>query len=120
MEGLLGLRLFSPFFYFPLIFLLRVFFRGFNMDMARPFLLHVLHGSHGRRYGVIVATGPGQIGWSKCAIRKGDKFDLNYGIQYALTRAANPEIDSSKIPEDFIQPIEHMKTDSLRHFGKKE
>jgi hypothetical protein len=85
----------------------------------RPFLLHILHGSHGRRYGVIVATGPGQIGWSKCAIKTGDKFDLNYGIQYALARAANPKIDDAKLPDDFIKHIEVMKEDSKKHFGKK-
>ena len=87
--------------------------------MKRPFLLHVLHASHGRRYGVIVATGPGQIGWSKCAIKDGDKFDLNYGIQFALARAANPTITEAKVPGDFLNPIEIMKADSEKHFNKK-
>lgn len=102
------------------------------MQNDRPFLLHVVRRGGKRsehRVGVIVATGPNQVGWSKCnfsnhydaegnLVATADKFDLNEGIQRALVRAANPN-DGAKVPEQFRKHIETMERDSVTWFAKK-
>lgn len=104
-----------------------IFFWGFKMD-KRPYLLHVIKGRKRRvpdcRIGVIVAVGPGQIGWSKVnktatEEHDPDQFDLNYGIQVALTRAANPEAIPGDVPEQFQKYLDIMAKDSMEYFSKK-
>lgn len=57
-----------------------------------------------------------KIGWSMCKFKAGDKFDLEYGLNLASTRAilsANPPIPNS------IQSIYNKFVDrSVRYFFK--
>ena len=98
----------------------------------RPFILHVVKVKGKRsehRIGVVVATGPGQVGWSKCNSGHyedgdgndiSDKFDLNYGIQLALARSANPDLyDGAQVPHKLRKTIEVVAEESVDFFKKR-
>lgn len=85
-----------------------------NRDIKDAVLVDV--GS--KRIGVIVAIGPGEIGWSLC--NPLDKFDKKYGKQVAVARAEgyreNYEELLAKAPEKIREEIKCMYNRSLNYF----
>lgn len=75
------------------------------------------------RIGVALATKDG-VGWSKCAVKLGDKFDRNTGIEIALVRARENGIKllgevlevPSNMPEDVVKHVFTIAEKAKRYF----
>ena len=79
------------------------------------------------RVGVVLATKDG-IGWSKCAVKKGDKFDRNTGIEIALVRAREVSVNlkdkeievPANMPDDVVKHIFKISEKAKRYFHKSQ
>ena len=79
--------------------------------------------------GVVIATGPGIIGWSICNTKAGDKFNKSQGIDIALVRANSSWVmdDSSldnyyhTVPMGYgiEEKLEKMIARSITYFKEK-
>lgn len=72
-------------------------------------------------FGTVVKDGEGplapqviKIGWSKCNLKMGDKFDLLMGLQHALNRAMKP--DGTTTPLCIKDQIRRFSSRCVRYF----
>lgn len=92
-----------------------------NRDLGgTPLLVEFLHDPKtGRRRGVVVASGAGRVGFALCNERKGDKFDLEYGLYKAAMRSKRrnqSEHDGKVLPFEFRASYVKMWDRANRYF----
>ena len=80
-----------------------------------------LHKVKGKIRGVVVAIGPGIIGWSLCS--KKDEYNHELGIHIALRRASINEVSGesietliNKIPSTLHEEVLQIYERSLKYF----
>lgn len=78
---------------------------------------------HGKTHkvGVILGIFDGKavkIGWSKCNVRIGDKFDKQVGLKLALNRALNRALPSP-LPKKITVPTPDCIRHQIRNFGAR-
>ncbi len=93
-------------------------------EQTKPEYIHTYIRNRKReRIGVALATKDG-VGWSKCAVKRGDKFDRNTGIEIALVRARENNIKLSgevmeipaNMPEDVVKHVFKIAEQAQRRF----
>lgn len=82
-------------------------------------LVKYLRNANGRRVGVVVAVGAGQVGWSVC--RKGQEYNDESGLDIAVVRAkmlfgAIGEPTRKDITTNISVELDKMFVRSLKYF----
>jgi hypothetical protein len=72
----------------------------------------------GRRVGCVVGVGRGQIGWSLCNLKSGDRFDKETARNLAIGRAvSNPVADFNEVPQSLRKVVRYFVSDrSVKYF----
>jgi hypothetical protein len=90
--------------------------------MKQKSIYSIVRDDNGKRLGMVVAFGPGLVGFSK--VHPKEKFDKKLGISVAIARAIDPEnlefhvsYVNGNIPPEFQYPLERIKIASKKYFA---
>ncbi len=78
-------------------------------------LIRYARNSDRQKIGIVIATGRGKIGWSRCQLP--DKFNKSLGLKIALGRAKKGS--RKRIPDQLLRTVVDSYRAAEIHFKEK-